>query len=102
MAIPMIAFTLGSGGKPHNELPPAAASAVTVPREWPIMPMRDTSTRFPNQVVSESITALTSWMRFFMLLGTLVPRWQGAVKLSKQGSNWLWAWALMKSILTSS
>ena len=31
MAMPMIAFTRGSGPKPHWVLPPAAASAVTLP-----------------------------------------------------------------------
>ena len=31
----MIACTRGSGATPHTVLPPAAVSAVRVPREWP-------------------------------------------------------------------
>ena len=42
----MIACTRGSGATLHTVLPPAAVSAVSVPREWPKTPACAASTRF--------------------------------------------------------
>src|SRR5436309_1677363 len=86
--MPMTAFTRGSlrtpgqhtgacpsGGAQFNAalqeaLPPAAVSAVTVPRECPMTPARDTSTRSPNQPGSLLRTKVMSLTRSAMLDGT--------------------------------
>jgi len=56
---------------PHLTLPPATASAVTLPRECPMTPACWTSTSPSYQVFSASRTADTSRTRSDMLFGTL-------------------------------
>ena len=85
----------------HGAVPPAAASAVTVPRECPITPARGTSTRSPNHAGSSSRTFEMSRTRSAMLNGTLGLA-QGPGRASLHVNSWRPACALMKSIRTSS
>ena len=98
MAKPMIAFTRESGSIPQPVLPPAAVSAVTVPRECPRTPAREASTRSPNQPGSAFSTCLMSLTRSRMLcgtaFGTFVREHGGAIP-SLHGNRVVWAWALM-------
>ena len=69
IAMPMIAFTrvIGASGNPQVPLPPAAASAVTVPRECPSTPTWEASACLPSQAGSWLMMALMSLTRSCML-----------------------------------
>ena len=104
IAMPMTACTRRSGPNPQVVLPPAAASAVTVPREWPMTPARAGSTRFPNQPARASRMWLMSLTRSCMLRarsgrahGEGRPSLQGMRSGELAGVN-----PLTKSIRTSS
>ena len=98
MARPMAAWKRGSavsgqqraGSVPQGTpaaggaLPPAAASALRVPRECPSTPARAVSTRGPNQPPSALSTLERSLTRSAMLKGTSC-REHGPARPSLQG-----------------